>query len=32
MSILLESYERDFEKNMQQSNRMINTFHIIEDG
>ena len=32
MSILLESYERDFEKNMQLSNRMINTFHITEDG
>lgn len=32
MSIILESYERDFEKCLQTTNKMINSFHISEES
>ena len=32
MSIVLESYERDFEKCLATANKLMNSFHVTEDG
>lgn len=32
MSIVLESYERDFERFLSTSNKLMNTFHLTEEG
>lgn len=32
MSIVLESYERDFEKFLATSNKLMNSFHLTDEG